>query len=849
MICKYCGFLLLFLASFGPLHAQYDNVWAFGRNAGIDFNTHPARAIVTGIEAGEGCASVCNDRGELLFYTNGYTVWNREHQPMPRGQNLPSTTGGYFTSSSQGTLIAALPDNPDRYYIFSLGSFENAYYFGRLYYSVVDMSLDNGLGDVVAGEKGILLDSMLTEHMSGVLGEDCGLWLLVLSRAKDEAKAFRIDHKGIARQPVISERIKGGGALNGGIGCMDVSANRRRIAVAQGNLVVYDFDPATGVLSRPVMVDNFPLGVSPGGYYGVAFSPDNTKLYANDVPFFYQFDLSLGNVDDIRTSKLKLSDTRFRNAAIKRGPDGKMYTATMSVIHEPDRAGSACRFEDRGLQLAAGTSSSWGLPNTNALLHYEQRHSIRYDTFHCVDEAVLRAGQTGMEDYVWDDGSTGTSRKVRSSGTYWVRYYDFSVGCIRHTDSFRVVLRPNVYHHTSTEKEGLCPQDTVRLQASLNLPLSYTWTDGVAGPQRRVHQPGLYILRYSNDTACSHYTDSFRVQYPAEPYRVSFTADSFVCLGAAVTLQNTSSPRFTGFLWFMGDGTLLEGRQPAYRYTDTGTYRVRLAGRLNAYCADTVDVVVTVDPRIGGGFTLSADSICQGQSVTAQSLTPGNTVRGRHWQWASETGADVIEGHIAGHAFADAGQFPVILTTRFRACPDTVYQRKLYVDPVPLVDLGPDTGLCAGSPGIVLSNKTEGEPGTRYLWNTGDTGRFVLARQPGRYSLSVWSAALGCLANGVIQVHKRCYLDIPNAFTPNGDGHNDFFLPRSQAGSGISSLNIQVLNRYGQLVFESQSLDGMGWDGRYLGRDQPEGVYPYIIDLTMESGHVERYVGGLTLVR
>ncbi len=850
MLCRYIGFLGLFLGPLMSIYAQYDKVWAFGSNAGIDFNTDPPRAIVTGIGAGEGCASVCNTRGELLFYTNGYTVWNREHKPMPRGQNLPATTGGYFTSSSQGTLIAALPDEPDRYYIFSLGSFENGYYFGRLYYSVVDMALDNGLGDVVAEEKGILLDSMLTEHMSGVSGDDCGLWLVVLSRAKDEVKSFRIDHKGISRKPVISERIRGGGALNGGIGCMDIATNRRRIAVAQGNLVVYDFDPATGILNRPVIVDDFPLGVSPGGYYGVAFSPDNTKLYANDVPFFYQFDLAAGNTADIRNSKLKLSETRFRNAAIKRAPDGKLYTATMSVIHEPDRAGRACRFEDRGLQLADGTSSGWGLPNSNALLHYEQRYTLRYDTFNCVEEALLHPTQTGLRDYVWDDGSTDTVRLIRESGTYRVKYYDFSSGCIRYTDSFHVVLRRNRYYSTRIQKEGLCWQDTLLLQTGMDLPVTYQWDDGVSGRERYVYQPGLYVLQYRDDTACALYVDSFIVKYPTEPYRVSFTVDTFVCSDAPVTFRNTSHALFHDFHWSMGNGAISAERQPGYRYTDTGSYTVQLVGYLNASCSDTAYRQIIVDPREQVSFILSRDSICQGESIDVQPGKRNVTMMEMYWQWGDGSAEYRMPEKEIVHAYEPAGRFPVTLTTSFRACPDTIYQRWLQVSALPVVDLGADGGLCPGDKVLNLHNRHETtSAGQRYLWNTGDTTSFIQVRQPGTYRLTVVANPSGCRATEAIIVHKDCYLDIPNAFHPDGDGYNDYFFPRQRLGSGISGLHMQVLNRYGQVIFETHSPEGAGWDGKYLGKEQPQGTYIYIIKLMLASGSTEYYRGNVTLIR
>lgn len=847
---KYYMMLCLLLLPATPLLAQYNNVWAFGSKAGIDFNTQPPRAIATGIGASEGCASVCDTNGALLFYTNGYTVWNRDHNPMPNGENLPATTGGYFTSSSQGTMIAALPDNPHRYYIFSLGSFEHSYYFGRLYYSVVDMTLDNGRGDVPAAEKGIFLDSMLTEHMSGVLGDGCNLWLVVLSRAKDEIKSFRIDHKGVSPVPVLSERIRGAGALSGGIGCMDISPDRRRIAVAQGNLVVYDFDPATGMLDRPLVVDDFPAGISPGGYYGVAFSPDNSKLYANDGPFFYQFNLSLANETATRNSKTKLSETRFGNAAIQRGPDGKLYTATMSVIHQPDLAGIDCRFEDRGFQLAPGTTGSWGLPNNNALLHYEQRHSLHLDTFTCVDEAFLSPLRSGAEDYVWEDGSIGPSRSIRESGTYWVRYYDLTSGCIAYTDAFQVQLKKNVYHRTVTEKAGLCQQDTILLEAHTNLSTVYEWEDGTLGKDRYVHQAGRYRLQYRDDTACAHYSDSFIVRYPSERYRVAFTADTFACSDAPVAFRNTSHAYFQDFYWSMGDGGTSTEPDPEYRYPDAGTYSIRLAGRMNEYCYDTAHGQVIVDAREQVSFTLSRDSICQGERISIQTgkLTAG--IKAMHWQWGEDMEEYRMPEEALTHAYEEAGRFPVTLTALFRACPDTTFQTPVYVAALPVVNLGTDSGLCIGGKELILQNQVgPGLERQSYLWNTGDTTAFIRVRQPGTYRLTVAAEPLGCRGTEEVVVPKNCYLDMPNAFSPNGDGVNDYFFPRQLLSDGLLAFHMQVYNRWGQMMFETHNIMGRGWNGCFNGVEQPAGVYMYRIFLDWGSTGTQAYEGNVTLLR
>src|SRR5690606_24262700 len=91
------------------------------------------------------------------------------------------------------------------------------------------------------------------------------------------------------------------------------------------------------------------------------------------------------------------------------------------------------------------------------------------------------------------------------------------------------------------------------------------------------------------------------------------------------------------------------------------------------------------------------------------------------------------------------------------------------------------------------------------------------------------------------------YVDIPNAFTPDGDGHNDYFFPRALLSENLSRFKMQVFNRWGQVVFETNRPNGRGWDGRLNGEVQPMGVYLYRIEADFSNGRQEQYSGNVTL--
>lgn len=76
---------IFLLLSFSGMAQKQNNIWLFGDRAGLDFNFSPPKPITGSMIALEGCASIANENGELLFYTNGISVWDRNHQLMPNG--------------------------------------------------------------------------------------------------------------------------------------------------------------------------------------------------------------------------------------------------------------------------------------------------------------------------------------------------------------------------------------------------------------------------------------------------------------------------------------------------------------------------------------------------------------------------------------------------------------------------------------------------------------------------------------------------------------------------------------------------------------------------------------------
>src|SRR5690606_5684287 len=114
----------------------------------------------------------------------------------------------------------------------------------------------------------------------------------------------------------------------------------------------------------------------------------------------------------------------------------------------------------------------------------------------------------------------------------------------------------------------------------------------------------------------------------------------------------------------------------------------------------------------------------------------------------------------------------------------------------------------------------------RYKWSTGAMTQQITVDRPGTYILTAISGK-NCVAEGQIEVRKDCFLDIPNAFSPDGDGINDYFFPGSHFSGSVRDFRIMIFNRWGQKLYESTSLNDPGWDGSWIGAPQPAGVYIY----------------------
>lgn len=396
------------------------NIWYFGEHAGLDFNSGSPVVLLDGaLSTNEGCATISDSDGHLLFYTDGLTVYNRNHVPMPNGNGL----AGNF-SSTHSAIIVPKDLTAKLYYIFTVDTPWNTTNSNGLQYSEVDMSLDNGLGDVT-GAKNIPLESPVNEKVTAIknASED-GYWVVAHRHNTNEFIAYEAKASGVSLTPVVSAVGSQTGFFNIA-GQIKISPDNSRLAVARGGEVqLFDFDNATGAISNALTLDN---GSSRETSYGIEFSTNGSLLYAAYYESVYQYNLLAGTQTDIINSKVTLISVPNEGfASLQIAPDGKIYVARtgelyIDFIDYPNVLGLGCNYNYKGLSLG-GRKSQLGLP-TFVQSFFDV--AFQMDSV-CLGEITTFSANipTSYDTLLWEfgDGMTSTlempTHTYLASGTY-----------------------------------------------------------------------------------------------------------------------------------------------------------------------------------------------------------------------------------------------------------------------------------------------------------------------------------------------------------------------------------------------------------------------------------------------
>ncbi len=488
------------------------NNWYFGNQAGITFNTTPPTALTNGdLSASEGCASISDANGNLLFYTNGIDIWNKNHTIMYNGSGLEGSS-----LSTQSSLIIKAPGSLTNYYVFTVPDQNQS---GAYKYSIVDISLNAGLGKVTLKNQPLLkvstdptsIFSDFTEALTaGFHTNQTDIWIVVHQHNTTSFYTYLVTPAGI-QDPVISTL----GTQTSHLGQCRISPDGKRIALGGyygSGLDLYDYNATSGVISNARNL--LDISSATNRIYGLSFSANSNVLYTtNDNATIRQYDLSNTTTQSIINSRITIaSGSGGYYPQMQLGPDRKIYLAQsgqsyLGVIQNPDIIGTGCLFVDNGISLGP-KSSNLGLPTFMVNYITQRAHvvDIGKDTTLCPSqELVLNAGNPGAT-YLWNTRATSQTITVNAPGKFFV---DVTIDNVTVSDTILVsyisfaplsINTTYTYCNTTDPPLLLVPQFT---------ETNYNWEDGTQTLPRIIIASGKYWLERTNGACVT--TDTFHI--------------------------------------------------------------------------------------------------------------------------------------------------------------------------------------------------------------------------------------------------------------------------------------------------------------------------------------------------
>ena len=696
-----------------------ETYWYFGNNAGIKFSKTGATADTKGkLDTKEGVSTIADKNGNLLFYTDGKKIYDKDGKEISTIAGKDSLAGS--SVSTQSAVIVPQPSCQgcqSLYYVFTTSDINGK---KQLSYSVVDIRKNKGQGKVIE-QNTILDDEPTTEQLiSHFVKKDSTYWVISHDFGTDTIRLRRVTKNGVS----ISTIVKIGSRIDStfkGEGYMKVSKDGTKLAVAipggKRNLIeLYDFADSTGAITNKRTID---LGPAPPTVYGIEFSPDGKTMFATmkadtlKKPGSYstllRFDITDKDSTVITKSKITLDSSKKEYyGAVQLGPDGKIYFAvqgskTLGVIKLPNDTISVKsltkEYYDRGGFDLTGKTSQLGLPTTYNVNETKNEgvgisaadtclgSPSSFQTNHlCGDK--LKNTKTDWRFYKGEvpqdgkpvgspiatirggEGDNGlmASYTFKEAGKYYV-VVNMGNRCKPDT-----MLPAQPFEILPLPKPDLGPDlnlcaKTTTLDSKVRLDsTNYFWfRDRRFLPKDSLKtltasQSGNYIVVVEN-RGCFGYDSVKVVLAQAKP--LSLGPDTLICASSSIILDaSKGAGTGTTYSWSTGATTA------QIRVSTPGRYIVKVSTLIGIIPCQTADTInVRVRPRTSFGITPTRPSGCTASNgaITLTNIQPADTYT---FTWSKD--GTIISGSTASSiANLTAGSYKVTIKSTL-SCDTTV---------------------------------------------------------------------------------------------------------------------------------------------------------------------------------
>jgi len=524
------AFLLIMLV-WGQLPAQVANdcsyvppkegrSWCFYSNIWLNFTggTPVVSSLPVTLDFGKGCASIADENGNLILFTNGMRLWDKNAFPL--STTLPGDLG-----STQSALIVPNPDKQGRYYIFTTHLLYPApmVTYG-LNYSEINLTTASGT-DTLRMKK--LLDET-PEKLTGVHhANGIDFWVVAHGWNNNSFYAYKVTQAGVDSIPVVSSAgmIQSGSfSTRNMVGAMKLSPDGSKLAMAimgANKIEWFDFDNSTGRVLNARDIPS-PDANSP---YSIEFSPDNSKLYFTTVTPSTNASNNLYQLDLVNGGAPVLLNRLSKNmTALQLAVDGKIYVARyldtfLGVIENPNRPDTACNYREDALNLN-GQKGLLGLPNF--IQSYFDIPALDYDTKCLGDDTYFYLlNKANIDSISWDfgDPSSGSNNssnlldpthQFSAAGDYKVQWTEWFANRSFITSSQVTINKlPPKSFASLGDSVYILPGSSILLNGG-DFMKTYLWQNGATTQSIEASEPGYYNVTIV-DTNCCQQSDTLKI--------------------------------------------------------------------------------------------------------------------------------------------------------------------------------------------------------------------------------------------------------------------------------------------------------------------------------------------------
>lgn len=700
------------------LNAQRGKHWFFGQNAAIQFSDSVTVTPLSNsaMTAFSGCVTMSDNNGNLLFYSNGYYVWNKNHQIMSGGtisQNSPPTTA---STSFQNLISLPMPDNDSLYYLIKGSEFIAGGNGSTSNYRIINMNKNNGLGEVITPSD-LSMNNLVGTGISAISHQNQKDFWIILTN-KNILYAYLLSNLGIASTPIVSDFTNFLPSYSL-FGFSSLISSPNGDFLFKGNFnsnttpYIFKFDKITGEFSAPIsLINNYMSNTG-------CFSPDSKKLYIYSSNRLLQYKLDnytqVSINQNIDTILSNINPGGFGNTDLALGLNNKIYLSRyyynkISCIANPNNNGSSCNFKDTAVLLPTGVSLL-SLPNFYNSFNNKPL-SISIERYDCNSYSFkFHSTLIGYTLKKWSLGDGFTSTDSIINHTYNPAL----------ADSFLVTF--------SIVKQG--STDTLRVEKWL-----------------RLNKKPL----------------------------VNFNAITNGCIKDSVQFTSNITPLnnapINTIVWSLGNGSFINQQSNFnYLYNDTGTYTIKLFAKDNLGCtSDTATTNIAVNKKAVAKFGIIAP-YCNNVSVALKDSSIAYNSNTNLWKYYISNGDSIVNA-LTGNQFYNftiAGNYTIkqIIKTSDGCLSDTI-NKTITIYPKPTAQFTTPQN-CVLDKSIFTDNSI-GNTITQWQWNFGDANASVL--NPNTSTIQNGTHQYTQAANYAVQLivttNNNCSDTLTKNFTVNG---------------------------------------------------------------------------------